>query len=166
MTLSRFRSRLALTELLDDSPESTAAAAEIVQYAATGQDNFSPATLHILERKAFELSLTCVHVDEDMAALKNISAILCRHRNTTVRERLATVQEQKCQLRHQELKLKATIRGIPLPDLERQPDKAATDSPSASQSSIPAQAPQTIQFPSESNPAPLPAFHEARAIPA
>jgi hypothetical protein len=116
MTLSRYRSRLALTEYLDDSPESTAAAAEIIQYAATGQDQFTPATLHILERKAFELALTCTSVDEDMVAFKNISAILCRHRNTSVRERLATVQEQKCQLRRQELQLKAVLHGAALPD--------------------------------------------------
>src|SRR5437879_653881 len=37
MTLSRFRDRVAMTDLLDDSPESAQAAAEIVQYAATGQ---------------------------------------------------------------------------------------------------------------------------------
>jgi hypothetical protein len=165
MTLSRYRSRLALTELLDDSPESTAAAAEIAQYAATGQDNFSPATLHILERRVFELSLTCLQVDEDMAALKTLSAILSRHRNTTVRERLAAVQERKCQLRHQELKLKAAIRGIPLPDSESQPDKGITDSPSPS-STVPPQTPQTIPFPAAANPPPHTDLHQDCAIPA
>ncbi|HTG43709.1 MAG TPA: hypothetical protein VK633_04180 [Verrucomicrobiae bacterium] len=110
MTLSRFRERLAMTALLDESPAAVEAAAEIVQYAALGQQHFSPATLMVLERKAFELSLSCAAGSEEMTALQKISALLVRHRDTTVRERLATVQEEKCKIRREELQLKAVLQ--------------------------------------------------------
>jgi hypothetical protein len=144
MTLSRFRQRLALLDGLGDSPEAAQAAAELIQYAATGKDTFSNATLHVLERHAFELSFTCVTVEEDMAALKAVSAILSRHQNAGIRQRMATVQEQKCNLRQQEIKLKAAVRGVRMDEPRESDNPAPIPGPAHSPTPDP---PSTIPFP-------------------
>ena len=58
MSLWRFAYRTAPQKFLDDSPDAQTAAADIVNSAATGQQNLSAATIHVLEQTAFKLSLT------------------------------------------------------------------------------------------------------------
>jgi hypothetical protein len=96
-----------VTEMLDDSTESSAATAELIRHAATGQDHFTPATMHVLEQTSFNLALTCMRSDQDMTAFCHVSAIICRYRNTAVRERIAAVQEQKNIIREKEFQFKA-----------------------------------------------------------
>ena len=60
----------------------------------------------VLEQTAFKLALTCAHKPAHLDQLNRINLIICRARNTAVRERHATVQETKCALRARELALK------------------------------------------------------------
>jgi hypothetical protein len=102
-TVQRFATRAAPKDFLDDSPEAQETAGQILQFAATGQPQFTEAVVHVLEQTAFKLTFSCTHRVEDMKALQQISTMLFRHRNAAVRERLAKVQEQKLQLRREEL---------------------------------------------------------------
>src|SRR5437868_4046846 len=102
-TIGRFATRAAPKDFLDDSPEAQETAGQILQFAATGQPQFTEASIHVLEQTAFKLTFSCTHRAEDMKALQQISTMLFRHRNASVRERLAKVQEQKLQLRREEL---------------------------------------------------------------
>lgn len=100
--LQRFMRRAAPAEFLEDTPESDEATRQILKFAADGQPNFTASTLDALEKLAFQLTLTCTAIDDDMAALSKVSAMLCRFRNTAVRERLAAVQEGKLKLRREQ----------------------------------------------------------------
>ena len=104
-----FRNHVAIVEQLEDTPETAAAAAEILQLAANTNHKFTEASLHVLEQTAFKLSLTCAHKTSDLDLLNRINNIICRSRNTAVRERHATVQEKKTDLRTRELDLKTQI---------------------------------------------------------
>jgi hypothetical protein len=102
-TITRFANRAAPKDFLDDSPEAQETAGQILQFAGSGQPQFTEAAVHVLEQTAFKLTFSCTHRAEDMKALQQISTMLFRHRNVSVRERLAKVQEQKLQLRREEL---------------------------------------------------------------
>src|SRR4051812_1002303 len=102
-TIQRFATRAAPKDFLDDSPEAQETATQILQFAVSGQPQFTEAAIHVLEQTAFKLTFSCTHRAENMKALQQISTMLFRHRNTAVRERLAKVQEQKLQLRREEL---------------------------------------------------------------
>lgn len=102
--LQRFMLRAAPAEFLDQEDlDSEEATREILKFAADGQPEFTATTVHILEKLAFQLALTCHVMDEDMHALAKITTMLCRFRNAATRERLAAVQEGKLQLRQQQL---------------------------------------------------------------
>lgn len=100
-TLQRFAARNSTRALLDDSPDALQAATEINQFAATACTAFSDATLHILERRAFELVLI-LRTEKQMAALKDLLFLSHKHRSTQVRERQVKVQEEKLALRQAE----------------------------------------------------------------
>jgi hypothetical protein len=105
MTIARYNKRSVPRQLLKDLTDSKEAAAQISQYAATGDATFSGTTLEILEQQAFDLA-TAFHRDHDLndlATLGQISNLIHKAKNTAVRERHAKVQEQKCALRHEEL---------------------------------------------------------------
>jgi hypothetical protein len=102
--LQRFYRGTAFKNRLAETPDTEAAAAQILQFAATGQPNFTQASLNVLEQTAFQLSATCHQQPEDLAILNRITHIITRHKNTAIRERHATVQEEKCRLRHDQLK--------------------------------------------------------------
>src|ERR1051325_8894584 len=101
--LQRFMRRAAPAEFLDDEPETQEASRQILKFAADGQPDFTASTVSALEKLAFQLTLTCTSMDEDMHALTKISTMLCRFRNVATRERMAAVQEGKLKLRQQQL---------------------------------------------------------------
>jgi hypothetical protein len=98
-TIERFANRAGPKDFLDDSSD----AEQILQFAASGQTQFTEAAIHVLEQTAFKLTFNCTHRAEDMQALKQVTTMLFRHRNAAVRERTAKIQEQKLELRRQEL---------------------------------------------------------------
>jgi hypothetical protein len=99
--LYRFKQRCEIHACVDDTPESSAARAELINAAATGKTNFSTATVRILERQMFELALD--HNDPDRhKALGDLTGWLHKHKTDAVRERIAAVQEGKLKLRQQQ----------------------------------------------------------------
>jgi hypothetical protein len=100
--LQRFMRRAAPAEFLEDGPATDEATRQILKFAADGQPDFTASTLRALEQLAFQLTLTCTAVDDDLNALTKITAMLCRYRNVAVRERTAAVQEGKLKLRQQQ----------------------------------------------------------------
>src|SRR5437868_15293285 len=86
-TNERSATRAAPKDFLDDSPEAQETAGQILQFAATRQPQFTDASIHVLEQTAFKLTFSCTHRAEDMKALQQISTMLFRHRNASVRER-------------------------------------------------------------------------------
>jgi hypothetical protein len=108
-TLQRFIARSSPKDFLDDCEHTKETAGQILQFAATGQVQFTEASVHVLEQTAFKLTFTCAQRTEDMQALSQIQTMLFRHRNAAVRERTATVQEQKAKLREREVVLKETL---------------------------------------------------------
>src|SRR5215470_1650846 len=114
-TLNRFRKRVELTDYLDTSPESARARAEIINAAASGKPNFSQATVDLLEKQSFELA-DDTRNPESLRALKDLFGLVIKHRNTTVRERMATVQEGKLKLRQDELAFKKAEKDRPEDD--------------------------------------------------
>jgi hypothetical protein len=96
--LHRFKTRCEILACVDDTPESSAARAELINAAATGKTNFSTATVRVLERQQFELALD--HNDPDRhKALGDVTGWLHKHKTDAVRERMAAVQEGKLKLR-------------------------------------------------------------------
>jgi hypothetical protein len=115
-TIERFANRAAPKDFLDDSPDAQETAGQILQFAVSGQPQFTEASIHVLEQTAFKLTFSCTHRAEDMKALQQIQTMLFRHRNAAVRERLAKVQEQKLQLRREELQGRGILpRKLPPP---------------------------------------------------
>ncbi len=100
--LQRFMWRAAPVEFLEDTPENDESIHQILKFAADGQPEFTAGTIRALEQLAFQLAFTCTAVDDDMNALTKITTMLCRFRNTSVRERMAAVQEGKLKLRQQQ----------------------------------------------------------------
>ncbi len=105
-TIQRFVARGSIKEFLDETPDTAAAATEILRYAATGIPSFTDATAQVLDQTAFKLSLVCTRTEEEMKALTQVNSMLYRHRTQSVRERMAAVQERKAKLREQELELR------------------------------------------------------------
>ncbi|HEX7862037.1 MAG TPA: hypothetical protein VF773_17015 [Verrucomicrobiae bacterium] len=107
--LGRFHASTALLLHLEETPDTAAAADELLQHLAGHQHQFTDATLRVLEQTAFKLSLTARENVAHLDQLNRVSTILCRQRNASVRERQAHVQERKCDLRHQEITVKKDI---------------------------------------------------------
>ena len=105
-TLYRFRQRCEVTDYLDTSEDSARARVELINGAASGKPNFCQATVDLLEKQAFDLAPAATRDQDAMDALKALFTLTNAHRNTSVRERMATVKERKAQLREQELALK------------------------------------------------------------
>ena len=107
--LQRFYSKTAFKNHLAQTPETAEAAAQVLEFAATGQPNFTDASLRVLEQTAFQLSPTCHKQPADLDTLNRITTIICRQKNTAIRERQAKVQEDKNQLRAAELESKKQL---------------------------------------------------------
>ncbi|HEX7861561.1 MAG TPA: hypothetical protein VF773_14595, partial [Verrucomicrobiae bacterium] len=107
--LGRFHASTAVLQHLEETPDTVAAADELLAHLAGHQHQFTDATLRVLEQTAFKLSLTAHHNVAHLDQLNRVSTILCRQRNASVRERQAHVQERKCDLRHQEITIKKDI---------------------------------------------------------
>jgi hypothetical protein len=108
-TLIRFGVRSSPKDFLDDCEHTKETAAQILHFAASGEPQFTEASVHVLEQTAFKLTFTCTQRTEDMQALSQIQTMLFRHRNAVVRERTAAVQQQKLKLREREITLKQTL---------------------------------------------------------
>jgi hypothetical protein len=109
-SLGRFYTRTALINHIEESPDTQAAADQILLHITSSKPNehkLTAASLHILEQTAFKLALTSADKPVHLDLLNRVNLIICRARNTAVRERHATVQETKCALRSRELDLKA-----------------------------------------------------------
>src|SRR5688572_30164655 len=120
-TLQRYYKRSASRTLIADLADSKEAAAEISKYAVTGIALFSATTLEILEQQAFDLAVAFNRdADaEDLGVLKNLWTLIHKAKGTQIRERHATVQEQKIQLRREELALKRELARTPNLNLNR-----------------------------------------------
>ena len=112
MTIARYAKRRTALVLAADLDESKEAAAEISRYAATGDASFSTNTLELLEQKAFDLAAVYQRDSDaaDLETIKQLTSIINKARNTKIRERHATVQELKLQLRREELALKRELQ--------------------------------------------------------
>ena len=109
-SLARFHTRTALINHIEESPDTQAAADQILLHITSSKPNdhkLTAASIHILEQTAFKLALTSADKPAHLDLLNRVNLIICRARNTAVRERHATVQETKCALRSRELDLKA-----------------------------------------------------------
>jgi hypothetical protein len=100
--LQRFIWRTAPADFLENTPDNDEATRQILKFAADGKADFTASTVGTLEQLAFQLSLTCTAIDDDMNALAKLSTMLSRFRNSAVRERMAVVQEGKLKLRQQQ----------------------------------------------------------------
>ena len=111
MTIARYAKRRMALTLAADLTDSKEAAAEISRYAATGDVSFSTNTLELLEQQAFDLAAVYQRDNDaaDLDTLKKLTSVINQARNTRIRERHATVQEQKLQLRREELALKRDL---------------------------------------------------------
>jgi hypothetical protein len=111
-SLGRFHARTALINHIEESPDTQAAADLILLHISSPNPNnhkLTAASLHILEQTAFKLALTCADKPAHLDLLNRVNLIICRARNTAVRERHATVQEIKCTLRSREIDLKEKL---------------------------------------------------------
>ena len=108
--LQRLDYRSAVKEFLVEGPDTAAACVEILRFAATGRPDFSDGTIKVMEESAFKLSFVCIKSEPQMKALNQLTTMLCRFRNTSVRERMAKVQEQKARLREQEFEWKKSVQ--------------------------------------------------------
>ena len=116
---------------------SNSAIQEVLRFAVTGRPDFSEATIKVLEETAFKLSLQCSEPEEEsnpnsktgtpemspkdsgraslptselaLKALNQITVMLARYRNASVRERMAVIQEKKLQLRCDEFEWKKSV---------------------------------------------------------
>ena len=91
--LSADNSPAAPAALSGDHPRPTIS--EIIDQASLGQAHFTPAALHLLEKRAFELALAGAEPRE----ISTLLGIVFKSRDTSVRERMAEVQNQKLALR-------------------------------------------------------------------
>jgi hypothetical protein len=108
-SLARFHTRTALINHVEESPDTQAAADLILLHITSPNPNnhkLTAASIQVLEQTAFKLALTSADKPAHLDLLNRVNLIICRARNTAVRERHATVQETKCALRAQELELK------------------------------------------------------------
>lgn len=166
--LARFRARTALLQHIEDTPDTQAAADEILLHITSsnpGHNKLTAASIEILEQTAFKLSLTCTQNPSHLDHLTRINTIICRARNTRVRERHATVQETKCDLRREEIALKEKLinhriqmdltrqNQNPNPDLNRNPNiSLETQHPALSTSIAPQQTKSPNPTPQQNSP--------------
>src|SRR5687768_9544941 len=109
--VQRLKERSIAKRFLVESPDASQAAAEILRFAVTGRPDFSEATIKVLEETAFKLSLECADSEDEMKALNQITVMLARYRNTSVRERMAKLQEEKLQFRREQFEWQKSLRG-------------------------------------------------------
>src|SRR5262245_6763922 len=112
--IQRLNERSIAKRFLVESPDAALAATEVLRFAVTGRPDFSEATVKVLEETAFKLSLECAHSEDEMKALNSITVMLARYRNTSVRERMATLQEKKLQFRVDEFEWKKSVHAAKL----------------------------------------------------
>jgi hypothetical protein len=108
-SLARFHNRTAFVQHVEESPHTQAAADQILLHITStnpGSHKLTAAAIALLEQTALKLALTCAHKPAHLDTLNRVNMIICRVRNTAVRERHASVQETKCTLRSRELDLK------------------------------------------------------------
>src|SRR5688572_15064174 len=136
-SIQRLKERSIVNRFLAEGPDAAQAATEILRFAVTGRPDFSEATIKVLEETAFKLSLQCSEPEEEtdrdsevgkpemppkdsgkpnlsisefaLKALNQITVMLARYRNTSVRERMAKLQEKKFELRCLEFEWKKSI---------------------------------------------------------
>lgn len=111
MTFVRYAHRFEPFRHLNGLNDSKEAAKEISQYAATGNPSFSTNTLELLEQQAFDLALAYNRDGDadDLSKLERLWQLIHKAKGTSIRERHATVQEQKLALRREELQLKRDV---------------------------------------------------------
>jgi hypothetical protein len=94
--LRRYFQRISLDD--PAAPPETPSISEIIDQAALcqpGENVFTPATVHLLEKRSFELALA----QEAPRKISAVFGLVLKSRNTKVRERLTEVQKQKLALR-------------------------------------------------------------------
>jgi hypothetical protein len=108
MTFVRYGNRTHSTRQIEELADSKEVAAELSKYAVTGNPSFSANTLETFEQMAFDLAVAYSrdHDAGDLATIQQLWPLIHRAKSTSIRERHATVQEQKLQLRREELALK------------------------------------------------------------
>src|SRR5688572_12997036 len=152
-SIQRLKERSIAKRFLVESPGASQAAAEILRFAVTGRPDFSKATIKVLEETAFKLSLQCSEPEEELNrnseiqrpemspkdcgksslsisdfalnALNQITIMLARYRNASVRERMAKVQEGKLQLHREQFEWKKAVQAA------RAESKSALRSPNS-----------------------------------
>jgi hypothetical protein len=92
--LHRFRARRVVVEIREETPEALQAAREVNRFAARAEANFSAATVHLLERQAFDLALAGKD-EEDLERLKALMWMLQRNRANDIHERRVRVLEAR-----------------------------------------------------------------------
>jgi hypothetical protein len=80
---------------VDAEPVTGQTISEIIDQAALGQTHFTPAAIHLLEKRAFELAIA----GAEFAEISTLLGIVLKSRDTTTRERMAEVQKQKLALK-------------------------------------------------------------------
>ena len=106
--LYRFRQKEAVKLLLENRDELQEDSGALLQFAATGQADFTEGAIKIISQKAFELAVVA-QTPADAAQLKSYFSILFAHRNTSVRERAVAVREAGLAIRQEQhaMKVKA-----------------------------------------------------------
>jgi hypothetical protein len=103
LTVSVWQLRRYFQRLSLDDPSGPANAPSIsaildqVALSQPAEDIFTPATLHLLEKRSFELALA----QADPQKISAVFGLVLKSRDTVTRERLAEVQRQKLALRRQ-----------------------------------------------------------------
>jgi hypothetical protein len=99
LPLRRYYYRLELDKPpdvpVDAEPVTGQTISEIIDQAALGQTHFTPAAIHLLEKRAFELAIA----GAEFAEISTLLGIVLKSRDTTTRERMAEVQKQKLALK-------------------------------------------------------------------
>src|SRR5690606_12194376 len=90
--LYRFRQKAAFQLLLEQRQDFQEDAGALLQFAATGEADFTEGAIQIIAQKAFQLAAVA-NTPADAAQLKAYFSIIFGHRNTTVRERAVAVRE-------------------------------------------------------------------------
>jgi hypothetical protein len=94
--LRRYFYRLGFDQSPQAPPEiEPQTVSEIIDQAALGRACFTPAAIHLLEKRAFELALAGAEPKEILTLL----GIVLKSRDSTVRERMAEVQKGKLALK-------------------------------------------------------------------
>src|SRR5688572_14577123 len=87
--LRRYFQRVSLDD--PSAPPDAPSISSIIDQAALGENVFTPATIHLLEKRSFELALA----QEEPRKISQVFGLVLKSRDTKTRERLAEVQKQK-----------------------------------------------------------------------